>query len=69
VIDIAAHMQKVAPPGGIAISAAAAQHVTGGAAAVGTEEVEISNTRGWVWRSKSAAPSLGAGPPPLPTEA
>ncbi len=66
VIDIAAHMQKVAPPGGIAISEAAAQYVPGGAMAIGREQVEISDTKGWVWQPKALTLGGGSGPPALP---
>lgn len=68
VIDIAAHMQKVAPAGGIAVSEAAAELVQGGPAAIGGESVEVSNTKGLVWQPRvSSSVPAPSGPPPLPT--
>jgi class 3 adenylate cyclase len=67
VIDVAAHMQKVAPIGGIAVSEAAAQHVTGGPAMIGREQIEVSNVRGVIWIPKTAVSTPSSeGPPPLP---
>lgn len=66
VIDIAAHMQKVAPAGGIAVSKEAAQYVPGGAAAIGSNVVEISGVQGFVWQPRVVAAPSNGGPPPLP---
>jgi class 3 adenylate cyclase len=68
VIDIAAHLQKVAPPGGIVISELAAATLPGGAAGVGSEVLETQEVRGIVWSPKAIAaqgsPSL---PPAFPS--
>lgn len=67
VIDVAAHMQKVAPVGGIVVSEAAAAGVMGGPAVIGTDMVEVSNVKGFVWHGRpAAAPPTTDGPPPLP---
>jgi class 3 adenylate cyclase len=69
VIDMAAHIQKVCPPGGIAVSSATAQQLTGGFAAVGTERVRAMDLEAAVWTPKQAL-SLTAGlPPGLPERA
>lgn len=67
VIDIAAHMQKVSPIGGIAISEPAANGLPGGAISVGLERVETQNVVGILWQSKAGATaSTSNGPPPFP---
>ena len=52
VIDIAAHLQKVCPIGGVAISEAAAQFLAGGGESVGTGVVEASGVRAIVWQPR-----------------
>jgi class 3 adenylate cyclase len=54
VIDLAAHIQKVCPPGGVAVTEATAQLLPGGAEAVGRQWVEASETRGVVWLPRMA---------------
>lgn len=49
VIDIAAHLQKECPPGGIAVSAAATQLVTGGAANIGSHVISWQDVQAYVW--------------------
>lgn len=49
VIDIAAHLQGEAPPGGIAVSEPAAALIPGGADAIGSERVTVSGMPGVVW--------------------
>jgi len=67
VIDIAAHMQKIAPPGGIVVSGPAANQLPGGPLAVGTEHVETQNVSGIVWQPRAiAAVQESGGPPPFP---
>lgn len=67
VIDIAAHMQKVSPVGGIAISEPAATGLPGGAISAGMERVEIQNVVGILWSAKPvAAASSAKAPPPFP---
>lgn len=58
VIDIAAHLQKECPIGGIAISDAAASSITGGSAAVGTERVQVHETQATIWQRKRAIDSF-----------
>jgi class 3 adenylate cyclase len=67
VIDIAAHLQKCAPPGGIVLSEAAAMHLPGGPAAFGASRVETQDVRGVLWQSRSQRPEpASSGPPPSP---
>ncbi|HEY0865926.1 MAG TPA: adenylate/guanylate cyclase domain-containing protein [Fimbriimonas sp.] len=65
VIDIAAHLQKAAPPGGIVISDAAAIYLPGGADSVGRERVCCSNVEGSVWSPRLLPPV----PTPVPEQA
>jgi len=66
VIDIAAHLQKVAPVGGIVVSEAAAKGLPGGPGTVGTELVEAQNVFGLVWQPRAVPTSLPTvAPPPL----
>lgn len=65
VIDVAAHLQKTTPPGGIAVSEDAAKLLTGGARTVGDVAVETQGVKGIVWQPR-ALDSLAAAPPPLP---
>ncbi|MCB8932793.1 MAG: adenylate/guanylate cyclase domain-containing protein [Fimbriimonadaceae bacterium] len=72
VIDIAAHLQKVCPIGGVAVSEPAAKMIPGGPAAVGSESVEASGVRALVWLPRQASRSLEApseGPPAPPSAA
>ena len=64
VIDIAAHLQKAAPVGGIAVSEAAAKGLPGGPASVGTEVVEVQNVTGLIWQPRAMPVSLPAAVPP-----
>lgn len=68
VIDIAAHLQKVCPVGGVAVSEPAAGMLPGGADSVGAECVEASGVRARVWvpRQASRLPGAAASPPPAP---
>jgi class 3 adenylate cyclase len=67
VIDIAAHLQKITPPGGIAVSEASASGLIGGMDAVGPERGEIEGVHAAIWVPKSLAPKPTATePPPLP---
>ena len=50
VIDIAAHLQKLAPTGCLALSDQLAAYLPGGQASVGQERVESHDIRGLVWR-------------------
>jgi class 3 adenylate cyclase len=66
VIDIAAHLQKIAPPGSIVVSDAAATYL-GGPSSIGSEKVNASGVGGTIWDAKQAPvqPAPG-GPPPVP---
>lgn len=67
VIDIAAHMQKLAPPGGIVVSTPASEGLPGGPESVGRERVVTQNVEGIVWSSKAIQSATGqSAPPPLP---
>lgn len=67
VIDIAAHLQKVCPIGGVAVSEAAAQFIQGGAAAVGSQTTEASGVRAVVWQPRQTVTvAAAAEPPPSP---
>lgn len=69
VIDIAAHMQKVCPPGGVVVSDAAATFLPGGWIAVGTEKVATDDMKGTVWTPRAATAtkrSPDSIPPPAP---
>jgi class 3 adenylate cyclase len=63
VIDIAAHLQKVCPEGGVVVSESAAAHLPGGLTAVGNERVEAQNVRGLVWIPRQSL-AMGVGPHP-----
>jgi class 3 adenylate cyclase len=54
VIDIAAHLQKECPIGGVAISDEASVGVTGGASSIGTERVCVHDTWATVWKRKKS---------------
>ena len=66
VIDLAAHFQKAAPPGGIAVSDPAGTYLPGGATAVGADRLVVSGVEGSVWVPRTAAAVSSAAPPPLP---
>lgn len=71
VIDVASHLQKAAPAGGIAVSKDAALLFPGGPSSVGSDAVEARGIEGVVWRLQSeATPGLDrpstVAPPPLP---
>ncbi len=67
VIDIAAHLQKACPAGGVAVSELAASHLPGGVRSVGSETVETDTVRGVVWLPRAMQKALGTpAPPPLP---
>jgi len=68
VIDIAAHIQKVSPTGGIAVSDATAMYLPGGASSVGSERVEAMNVSATVWLPRVAGSAGGAPstPPAIP---
>jgi len=54
VIDIAAHLQKECPIGGVAISDAASAGMNGGMTAIGSERVCVHDTWATVWKRKKS---------------
>ena len=68
VIDIASHLQKAAPPGGIAVSEAAAVQISGGASAVGTQKVSAMDVNAFVWSLKQPTVATTSQVPPPPPE-
>lgn len=67
VIDIAAHLQKVCPEGGVALSDAALGMIPNGTALVGNDRIQVQNVRGTVWLPRSMVkPEEPAAPPPVP---
>ena len=67
VIDIASHLQKAAPPGGIAVSEAAVAQIAGGAASVGVRRIQALDVGALVWTPKQAIPIVSSQVfPPLP---
>ena len=52
VIDIAAHLQKVAPRGAVVVSDSTAAHIVGGPATIGPDRVHASGVEGTVWIPK-----------------
>lgn len=52
VIDVAAHLQKIAPIGTLVISEASAPYC-GGPAVLGEETVSLEDCKGYVWRPKT----------------
>lgn len=67
VIDIASHLQRVCPVGGVVVSEVAARYLPGGASTVGTITVSAMDMNGIVWEPRSAMTSQAASPPPPPT--
>jgi class 3 adenylate cyclase len=62
VIDIASHLQKCAPPGGVVISEVSSVGIPGGWLSVSNNVVEADGTRGGVWTFQN--PERGTGPLP-----
>ncbi|MBI1756279.1 MAG: hypothetical protein HY248_02020 [Fimbriimonas ginsengisoli] len=69
VIDVAAHLQKVCPIGGLAVSEEAAAQLPGGAASIGTTRVEAGEISGVAWVPRSIAAFAPSPTPPLPRPA
>lgn len=63
-IDIAAHLQKECPEGCVAVSAAAASLIPGGASIIGAERVSASGADGVVWRPKASLATVPVAQPP-----
>lgn len=60
VIDVAAHLQKVCPTGGIVVSDAAAIHLPGGPTSVGVEKVRAAEVAGTIWMPRQSLRGVGA---------
>lgn len=58
VIDIAAHLQKECPIGGVAISDRAASYVVGGAEAIGTDRICAHETWATIWQRRRSLDSF-----------
>lgn len=70
VIDGAAHLQKLAPPGGIVVSELTARQLPGGTAAVGAGWVDVHDLRGVVWPPKNTlSVGIRSSSPSLPHQA
>lgn len=68
VIDIASHLQRECPPGGVVVSREAALLIPGGETSIGTMIVQSQGVEAVVWipvPAKSA--DRGTAPPPLPS--
>lgn len=67
VIDVASHLQRACPPGGVVISEEAAGMLPGGGSSVGQERVETEDCIAFVWQPRQKLVSLDAAtPPPAP---
>jgi class 3 adenylate cyclase len=66
VIDVAAHLQKAAPEGGIAISTPAAGMLPAAEAMRGAETIEVQNVKALIWRPKSTPSAPTFETPPIP---
>ena len=66
VIDVAAHIQKACPPGGIAVSDAAAAYLAPGSVS-GDQVVEAQDVKARVWQPRAAPLPLPNPAPPTPT--
>ncbi len=67
VIDVAAHLQKECPAGGITVSDAAAAHLPGGPASIGVQRVRAADVAGTIWMPRHMLSALpAASVPALP---
>jgi len=70
VIDIASHLEKAAPPGGIAVSEASAMQLPGGLDSVGPVRIRSQETGAAIWVSRNAhAAGMRSSSPPVPNPA
>lgn len=61
VIDISAHLQKIAPPGTVAISDVTARQIPGGPMAIGRQKVSANGVDATIWTPKQLTlPPIGA---------
>lgn len=66
VIDIAAHLQKACPPGGIAVSEDASMLMPGGPRAIGNNMIKASEVKAVIWEPRLVSLAESASPPPIP---
>lgn len=66
VIDIASHLQRVCPIGGVVVSDDAARYLPGGKGTVGTTTVSAMDIGGIVWEPRTALAAASTTPPPMP---
>jgi class 3 adenylate cyclase len=66
VIDVAAHAQRQAEPGGIAITEDSAMYLPGGPEGLRAKAVEVQGTRAYLWAASPASPPPSAQTPPPP---
>jgi class 3 adenylate cyclase len=69
VIDVTSHVQKIAPPGGIAISEDAARIAQTDGLNLGSERTEVKGIHARIWRGQvelAETKPVSGGPPPLP---
>jgi class 3 adenylate cyclase len=66
VIDVASHVQKICPPGGVAISEAAAIQILGVPGLNAAQKSEVSGVRARIWHQKTIE-HADAQLPPVPT--
>lgn len=71
VLDVVSHVQKFAPPSGIAVTDDAAVYMPGGGAGIGEAGGEIQGETVYIWTSHSAPANLvpAFSPPPPPASA
>lgn len=65
VIDIAAHLEAIAPPGGVAVSGPAAEEMDMDLSSLGML-TEVDGIPAGIWQPKTALASIGQRPPPVP---
>ncbi len=63
VIDIAAHLQKECPVGGVAISDAASETIVGGPAGIGHERITVHGNGATIWQRKKSLDHFKLGEP------
>jgi class 3 adenylate cyclase len=66
VIDLAAHLEKACPPGGVAVSSAAAFSIPGGLNSVGDMRIRASDTDAAVWLPRHTLSLPDHATPPVP---
>ena len=69
VIDVAANLQKMCPPGGVAVSDSTAVLIPGGQTNIGNQRLDAGHTGATIWspRSTQVSPVASQVPPPTPS--